>query len=189
MFIFSSLALRRNSMTLQTSFTPFRIFQCAWVHWIANDCSSSESRLDLDKSIMLTNVITVSPCLLWLMHTTASYMWKWVPGDDLLMLEIGTGAACVMVLKHTLNVPLAATLPFINPKSQNMMFGDDAFPLKRHLMKPYPARNITEEQRIFNYWLPRARRVSKNAFGILTSKVRVWEANSCKSRSRKECAL
>ena len=34
-------------------------------------------------------------------------------------------------------------------------------------MKPFSKRNLTEEQRVFNYRLFRARRVSENAFGIM----------------------
>lgn len=49
--------------------------------------------------------------------------------------------------------------------------GDDAFPLNRRLMKPY-SRNrnaqLSNEQKVFNYRLSRARRTIENAFGILT---------------------
>lgn len=48
--------------------------------------------------------------------------------------------------------------------------GDDAFPLCKRMMKPYGGRNLTDEQRIFNYRLSRARRCIENAFGILSSK-------------------
>jgi len=52
------------------------------------------------------------------------------------------------------------------------MVGDDAFPLRSWLMKPLPLRNMTKEQRIFNYRLSRARRVVENAFGVLANRFR-----------------
>ena len=57
--------------------------------------------------------------------------------------------------------------------------GDDAFSLAPNMMKPYPQRGLTEEQRIFNYRLSRARRVSENAFGILSAKFRVFHTTLC----------
>ena len=57
--------------------------------------------------------------------------------------------------------------------------GDDAFSLSENLMKPYPNRGQTEEQRILNYRFSRARRVSESAFGILSSKFRVFLSTLC----------
>lgn len=57
--------------------------------------------------------------------------------------------------------------------SAGCIIGDDAFPLKPYLMEPYKLSPLTTEQRIFNYRLSRARRVSENAFGILVSRFRI----------------
>jgi len=71
-----------------------------------------------------------------------------------------------------LNIPRPSlhgnkTLPYV-------VVGDDIFPLKPWLMKPYPGRNLIENQRVFNYRLSRARRTIENAFGILAAKWRVF---------------
>ena len=42
------------------------------------------------------------------------------------------------------------------------------------MMKSYPQLGLTEEKRIFNYRLSRCRRISKSAFGILSSRWRVF---------------
>ena len=43
--------------------------------------------------------------------------------------------------------------------------GDEAFPLKTWLLRPYPGRELTDRRRIYNYRLSRARRTIENAFG------------------------
>ena len=59
--------------------------------------------------------------------------------------------------------------------------GDEAFPLKKHLMRPYPGRGDTEMEedlqqarKLDNYRHCRARRMVEGAFGILAARWRVY---------------
>ncbi|XP_041351201.1 uncharacterized protein LOC121370153 [Gigantopelta aegis] len=71
--------------------------------------------------------------------------------------------------KNTLHIPPERALPGRATAIPHVIVGDEAFPLKSHLMKPYPARGLKEEHRLFNYRLSRARRVSENCFGIFVN--------------------
>ena len=76
--------------------------------------------------------------------------------------------------QNNLNIPGPRCLPNSNKKLPFVVVGDDAFPLKRYIMKPYSQRQLTREKRIFNYRLSRARRIVENAFGILANRFRIF---------------
>ena len=52
--------------------------------------------------------------------------------------------------------------------------GDEAFALRKDLLKPFSQKQLTIERRFFNYRLSRARRVTENTFGIMASRFRVY---------------
>lgn len=60
----------------------------------------------------------------------------------------------------------ASEMPFV-------ILGDDAYPLKTYLMKPFSRKGLSHEERVYNYRLSRARRCVECAFGIMTAKWRL----------------
>ena len=59
--------------------------------------------------------------------------------------------------------------------NNGVIVGDDAFPLKTYLMKPYLAANLACDEKIYNCRVSRARRIFKNGFGILVTRFRIFE--------------
>lgn len=74
----------------------------------------------------------------------------------------------------SLGLPPPSSVPGLDMQLPFMLVADDAFPLRKDLMKPYSSRGLSVEEKIFNYRLSRARRVVENAFGILASRFRVF---------------
>jgi len=58
-----------------------------------------------------------------------------------------------------------------------IVIGDEAFPLKKYLMRSYPrsARRLSEAERSFNYRLSRSKNTVENAFGILANNWRIYQ--------------
>ena len=72
-----------------------------------------------------------------------------------------------------LGIPPARPPADFETKLPYVIVADDAFPLKNNLLKPFPFRNLSIEQRIFCYRLSRGRHILDNAFGILVNRFRV----------------
>ena len=75
---------------------------------------------------------------------------------------------------NSLALPNAETVPGIKSRIPYFFVGDQVFPLSTNMLRPYPSSYLQLNQRIFNYRLSRTRRVIENAFGILSTKFRVF---------------
>lgn len=71
-------------------------------------------------------------------------------------------------------VPDREPLPGDTQPVPYFVVGDNAFPMRQWLQKPFPHRGLTRPQRNYNYRLSRARRVVENAFGMWANRFRVF---------------
>ena len=95
-------------------------------------------------------------------------------------------ALSFVIENEQLNLPEPCELPIIDTawtqdevaemKIPFMFVAYDAFPLIRHILKPYGQRNLDDKKRIYNYRLSRFRRVTENAFGIWACRYRIFLA-------------
>lgn len=77
--------------------------------------------------------------------------------------------------KEKLLIPKARPLPNDDVDFPFYFVGDEAFPLQKNLMRPYPQRILYNEKRIFNYRLSRGRKSIECAFGMLVSKFEIFQ--------------
>jgi len=73
------------------------------------------------------------------------------------------------------NVPPPQALPGSNIILPNFLIGDEAYPLKNYLMRPYPRRKLNAKTEKYNERLSIARKCIECAFGILTKKWRILQ--------------
>lgn len=77
--------------------------------------------------------------------------------------------------KGGLILPNDSQLPNFQKTAPFVFVGDEAFPLRTYLMRPFPARRLQNnpDASYFNYRLSRARMTVECAFGISSSKFRI----------------
>ena len=78
---------------------------------------------------------------------------------------------------NSLHIPQHRPLPGTEIPCPFHIIADEAFPLRNNIMKPFPFRNMSKEQRVYNYRISRGRRVVENAFGILSQRFRCLVTN------------
>lgn len=77
-----------------------------------------------------------------------------------------------LIASNSIKIPPASSHSNIDSLPFHLI-GDEIFPLKTWLMRPYPGK-LSEDQRIFNYRISRARRSIENTFGILAARWRIF---------------
>ena len=73
---------------------------------------------------------------------------------------------------NLLGIPKDSRLKNSNRILTYVFVADDAFGLKRHIIKPYSSTNLGIEKLILNYRLSRSRRLIDNTFGIAANRFR-----------------
>lgn len=78
-----------------------------------------------------------------------------------------------LIENNNFNIPPPKELPNINIKVPHVLVGDEAYPLKSYLMRPFPSRNLNPLKENFNKRLSSARKCIECTFGILRAKWRI----------------
>ena len=73
-------------------------------------------------------------------------------------------------------LPDSESLGIGGPKVNFFLLGDDAFPLRLWLMRPYSSHIMDLKEMVFNYRIRHERTVVENGFRIPTSRFRIFQS-------------
>lgn len=79
-----------------------------------------------------------------------------------------------LLIRNRLPLPDSQPLPGCDIPVPYVFVGDEAFGLNKHIMRPFGGRNLSTQQKVYNYRLSRARRYVECAFGIMANKWRIF---------------
>ncbi|XP_023209751.1 uncharacterized protein LOC111612739 [Centruroides sculpturatus] len=76
---------------------------------------------------------------------------------------------------NKLNIPVESKVRNSSRSMPYVFVVDDAFPLRVDMMKPFQQTDlISQDRKIYNYHVSRARRIVENTFGILASRFQIF---------------
>ena len=113
--------------------------------------------------------------ILALVDADYKFLWVDIGGNGMASdAQIYNNCELSEVIKDgSIGFPPPDPLPNDTKNVPYFLVMDDAFRLTPNTMKPYSIRGMSDEERIYNYRLSRARRVVENAFGILANRFQV----------------
>ncbi|XP_063590541.1 putative nuclease HARBI1 [Penaeus indicus] len=77
----------------------------------------------------------------------------------------------------SLGIPPSREIPNTVTKTPFFLVGDEAFPLKPNIMRPYPRKELDYPKKVYNYRISRARITVERAFGILAKKFGILQTS------------
>ncbi|XP_021947788.1 protein ALP1-like [Folsomia candida] len=80
------------------------------------------------------------------------------------------------ISNDTFNLPSPQPLSNTGTPLPYVFLGDDAFPKRHNLLKPYKGNFLQKTDRVFNYRLSRARMTVENSFGIMAARWRIFHS-------------
>lgn len=108
------------------------------------------------------------------------------PNYKFIMVDVGGygkdsdgGILCALNIyqcleNESLKIPNEKKFPNSNVKVPHVCIGDEAFPLRSYLMRPFPRHQLQDADKMcYNYRYARARMTIECAFGIASSKFRI----------------